>query len=226
MNQANAYAAFMLDYVAGTLSPGERLAADLHCALSAAGGREARLAEAVGGVLLEAGAGRDPAALAVEAEGALGRAERFEAGLGEAGRGQVKPGRAAEDAVRRDFALLTGGELLALDWRRDVFGMMKSGLKTPMAHLLKLEPGKRAPRHAHGRSDVTVVLQGAFTDEYGLYERGDLTFAGPGMRHTPEAVGDETCVCLIATEPGRPIRGFLGLFGIMGTQQEKRSHAD
>lgn len=213
MNQANAYAAFMLDYAAGTLSPGERLAADLHRVLSAAGGREARLAEAVGGVLLEAGGG-DPAALGVGAEGALGRAEF------------VSGGQAADDTVRHDFALLTGGELLALDWRRDMFGMMKAGLKTPMAHLLKLEPGKRAPRHAHGRTDVTVVLQGAFTDEYGLYERGDLTFAGPGMRHTPEAVGDETCVCLIATEPGRPIRGFLGLFGIMGTQQEKRSHAD
>jgi putative transcriptional regulator len=83
----------------------------------------------------------------------------------------------------------------------------------PMASMLRLDPGERAPGHGHGRRDVTVVLCGAYADEFGVYERGDLAFAEPGMKHEPRAIGDEPCVCLLATEAGRPLRGFFGLFG-------------
>jgi putative transcriptional regulator len=81
----------------------------------------------------------------------------------------------------------------------------------PLANLLRLDPGERAPAHCHGRRDVTVVLTGSFADQFGVYERGDLAFAEPGIRHEPRAVGSEPCVCFLATEPGRPLRGFLGL---------------
>ncbi len=217
MNHDNAYAAFMLDYAAGALDPAERLAADLHRALSGTGAGEARFAEAVGGALLEAGY----ADARRGADAPAGVAASLPDGLPER---HTMTREAADDAAgdaaarRRDFDLLTEltatGSLLSLDWRRDMFGMMKANLKTPMAYLLRLEPGEKAPRHSHGRRDVTVVLQGAFSDQYGQYERGDISFAEPGLRHTPEAIGDETCVCLIATEHGRPLSGFLGLFGI------------
>ena len=82
-----------------------------------------------------------------------------------------------------------------------------------MASLLRLDPGETAPAHHHGRRDVTVVLAGTYADEFGQYERGDIAFAEPGMRHKPRAVGDRTCVCLLATESGKPLSGLLGLFG-------------
>jgi anti-sigma factor ChrR (cupin superfamily) len=53
-----AYAAFMLDYAAGTLPPAERLAADIHRALSPKGASNAHLMDAVGGALLEQTPGR------------------------------------------------------------------------------------------------------------------------------------------------------------------------
>jgi putative transcriptional regulator len=192
----NAYTAFMLDYAAGALSPAERLAADLHRALSLSGRRNGRLMDALGGVLLE----RAPPSPA-------GYFDTIR--LGEPDEGKASPSH-LDPYLNRD--------LVALKWRRSLFGVKTLPTGTPMASLLRLDPGERAPAHGHGRRDVTVVLRGTYADEFGVYERGDLAFAEPGMKHEPRAVGDEICVCLLATEAGRPLRGFLGLFGWAGRQ--------
>ncbi len=191
----NAYAAFMLDYAAGALAPAERLAADIHRVLSVEGYCTASVLETAGGALLEA---MPCAPVTGGAQMAAGEAE------------VVRAGRAGLDARLAPFL---EADLLALRWRRPVFGVQTLPAGTPMASLLRLDPGDHAPRHGHGRRDVTVVLRGCFADEYGVYERGDLAFAEPGLEHTPRAVGDEPCVCLLAREAGRPLRGFLGLFG-------------
>jgi putative transcriptional regulator len=185
----NAYTAFMLDYAAGVLPPAERLVADVHRALSPSGRQAARLLDAVGGVMLEDLAPHLPVPEPV---------------LGEQG-GFDRSGR-LDPYLHRD--------LLALKWRKDIWGMKTFRTDTPMASMLRLDPGERAPGHCHGRRDVTVVLCGSYADEFGVYERGDLAFAEPGMRHQPRAVGNETCVCLLATEAGRPLLGFFGLFGV------------
>lgn len=196
----NAYTAFMLDYAAGGLTPAERLAGDLHRALSPEGYRVALMLEAAGGMLLE---------------GMTGQPVRG------------GPGGAPEEADLSDgpasdrLAPYLEADLLALPWKRSLFGVPTHPTNLPMASLLRLDPGDRAPRHGHGRRDVTVVLRGSFADEYGVYERGDLAFAEPGLKHTPRAVGDEPCVCLIATEPGRPLSGFFGLFGWVGEKSRE-----
>ena len=187
----NAYAAFMLDYAAGALSPAEKLAADLHRALCARGGRNAAMLEAVGGALLERA---KPAP-----------AEYFDAArLG---------AQATGAAMDPGLAPFLNEDLLALNWRKNIFGVKTLPTSTPMASLLRLDPGETAPAHHHGRRDVTVVLVGTYADEYGMYERGDIAFAEPGIKHQPRAVGDRSCVCLLATEPGKPLSGLLGLFG-------------
>jgi putative transcriptional regulator len=191
----NAYAAFMLDYAAGVLSPAERLAADLHVALSREGGRTGRMTEAVGGALLEQARPERPAFFDAAN---LGAADSQKAGSS-----------SLDTFIRRD--------LLALRWRRNIFGLKTLPAGIPMASLLRLDPGERAPGHGHGRRDVTVVLHGSFADEFGIYEMGDLAFAEAGMKHQPRAVGDEPCVCLLATERGRPLRGFLGQFGLVAS---------
>lgn len=188
----NAYASFMLDYAAGVLSPAEKLAADLHRVLSADGRRNGLMMDALGGALLER----------VKPE----TSRYFDATrLGEAGKGEVAPS-SLDPFLKRD--------LISLNWRRNIFGVKTLPAGVPMAMLLRLDPGERAPVHGHGRRDVTVVLRGAYADDFGVYERGDLAFAEPGMKHEPRAVGDETCVCLLATEEGKPLLGLLGLFGL------------
>lgn len=195
----NTYSAFMLDYAAGALSQAEHLVADVHCALSAEGRSNAWLMDAIGGVLLE----RGDAAKAIF---------RTPPGLTQS---------AADTPPPSGLSRYLEDDLLALPWRRSLFGVQTLPADMPMASLLRLDPGDRAPSHGHGRRDVTVVLRGAFADEFGVYERGDLAFAEPGLKHTPRAVGDEPCVCLVATEPGRPLRGLLGLFGWVGAKQRE-----
>ena len=195
-SQDNAYSAFMLDYAAGVLPPAERLVADLHRVLSPAGARNVGLLEAVGGLLLEEtspGAVTEPPLLGTQdaTRAASSRLDPY---------------------LKRD--------LIALKWRKSIFGVKTLTTNVPMASLLRLDPGERAPGHSHGRRDVTVVLRGSYADEFGVYERGDLAFAEPGMKHQPRAVGGETCVCLVAEEAGRPLLGFFGLFGV-GVRKQK-----
>ncbi|MBK8838325.1 MAG: cupin domain-containing protein [Hyphomonadaceae bacterium] len=192
----SAYSAFMLDYAAGVLAPAERLVADLHRVLSRVGAKNALLLESMGGAILEG---------VVPADGTppprLGPQDHV-----------------FETSTRFDRYLKR--DLVALKWRKSIFGVKTLPTDVPMASLLRLDPGERAPGHCHGRRDVTVVLQGSYADEFGVYERGDLAFAEPGMRHEPRAVGGEICVCLLAEEAGRPLLGFFGLFGV-GIKRQK-----
>jgi putative transcriptional regulator len=190
----NTYAAFMLDYAAGSLSPAEKLAGDLHCALSRNGGRNGRMVEAIGGALLERAPPRPP--------GYFDTAKLASSKLA----GEAGPASHLDKYIRRD--------LLALKWNKSIFGVQTRPTSTPNASLLRLDPGQRAPAHGHGRRDVTVVLRGAFADQYGVYERGDIAFAEPGMKHEPRAVGNESCVCLLAAEPGSSLHDLLGYLGL------------
>lgn len=181
MTHDNQYAAFLADFAAGTLSGGELLAAELHFALSKTGAQSRRMMEAAGGALLE---GARPQAVAF-----------------------ASPEPAAEcetDGARDWVRFYSQDDLMALRWRRSLFGVKTLPTHLASASLLRLDPGERAPRHNHDGPDVTVVLRGAFADDWGEYHRGDLAFADAGDKHAPATVGDETCVCLVATPNGRP----------------------
>ncbi len=198
-----AYAAFMLDYAAGALTPAERLAATLHRTLSAEGAHSALALDSMGGALIEQA--QPQAVHDVDPNG------------------WIMPRR--PDPSQDEATRLLSTDLFALPWRRNVlFGVKTLPTRVPMAHLLRLNPGETAPRHAHGRRDVTVVLCGTFADGFSTYQRGDLAFAEPGFRHEPRAVGDEPCVCLLATEKGRPFSGLLGIFGVSGLPSRRYDH--
>lgn len=84
--------------------------------------------------------------------------------------------------------------------------------------LLKLPAGWRAPEHAHGGDELTLVLSGAFKDEAGVYYAGELCHAGSGHLHRPAVAGDEECVCLVvefgALRPTNPLLSVASaLFG-------------
>ena len=83
--------------------------------------------------------------------------------------------------------------------------------------LLKIKPGKAAPRHTHKGIEATLVLRGAFRDGNRLYERGQLALADQHIQHRPRAEGIEDCICLAVTDGalrftdsiGRIARDFL-----------------
>lgn len=76
--------------------------------------------------------------------------------------------------------------------------------------LLKIKPGKAAPRHTHSGIEATLVLRGAFRDGNRLYERGELALADQHIQHRPRAEGDEDCICLAVTDGALRFTDSLG----------------
>ena len=76
--------------------------------------------------------------------------------------------------------------------------------------LLKIKPGKAAPRHTHSGIEATLVLRGAFRDGNRLYERGELALADQHIQHRPRAEGDEDCICLAVTDGALRFTDTLG----------------
>ncbi len=66
--------------------------------------------------------------------------------------------------------------------------------------LLYIPPGKAVPDHGHNGIELTLVLQGAFTDETGQFGVGDLEVADDTLEHTPIADLGAPCICLAATD--------------------------
>jgi putative transcriptional regulator len=63
-----------------------------------------------------------------------------------------------------------------------------------------IRAGGRAPTHNHGGQEITVVLQGSFSDDEGVYHEGDFIVREPGHVHTPTATANSSCICLSVLE--------------------------
>ena len=171
----DSYHALMLDYAAGALPPALQLAADIHVELNRDGQFNNAVWSALGGVLLER----------------MTMSEATAPTLGRTAWPRLE--LSAVDVIEQADS--------ARPWRRNWFGMEYLPLSVEGGKLLKLRPGRAAPNHSHDVQEVTVVLQGAFKDQTGLYRRGDLAIAEPGLRHTPMAFGDQDCICFAAEAP-------------------------
>jgi len=88
--------------------------------------------------------------------------------------------------------------------------------------LLKIKPGGSATTHTHMGDEYTVILEGSFSDESGLYRQGDFMVKGTGDQHTPVATLDRECICLAVTEG--PIQ-FTGFFSRLLNPLIRRSYA-
>lgn len=75
--------------------------------------------------------------------------------------------------------------------------------------LLRIKPGGSSGTHTHLGEEFTVILQGSFSDEEGLYRRGDFVARSERHRHTPVATHDEECICLAVTSAPIQFTGFF-----------------
>ncbi|MXR68439.1 transcriptional regulator [Shewanella sp. JBTF-M18] len=60
--------------------------------------------------------------------------------------------------------------------------------------LLHIDKGGSVPCHTHKGFEITLLLQGSFTDEMGVYRKGDFVWLDG--QHTHQPVTEEGCVCL------------------------------
>lgn len=73
---------------------------------------------------------------------------------------------------------------------------LRTGDPTHEFALYHIKPGGKIPEHNHRGSEMTLVLQGGFSDSKGSYHEGDFIFRRPGDVHAPTALQSEDCICL------------------------------
>ncbi|MGR3724073.1 ChrR family anti-sigma-E factor [Abyssibius alkaniclasticus] len=68
------------------------------------------------------------------------------------------------------------------------------------SRLLYIAPGQAVPEHSHNGLELTLVLQGSFSDSTGRFGVGDLEVANDDLDHQPIADEGAPCICLAATD--------------------------
>lgn len=106
------------------------------------------------------------------------------------------------------------GQVHKLQWRR-----VSSSLKTCRiaagqhkyeVAFHKIQQGGRVVEHGHRGMEFTLVLKGSFSDEDGVYQRGDFLVREPGEVHRPTATQNEDCLCLSVLAAPVAVTGTLG----------------
>ncbi len=72
--------------------------------------------------------------------------------------------------------------------------------ETGSLRLLYIPPGRAVPEHGHQGLELTLVLQGSFSDSGGAFHRGDVETAQEDVDHQPVAGEGDPCICLAATD--------------------------
>jgi putative transcriptional regulator len=175
----------MVDYAAGGLEPAAALVVETHLALRPDRVEDALAADVLGGLLLE---GLEPVAIA---SAPLARGGAFE---------EPPLDRALVAARARIRMAADGGG--ALSWQKRFPGWGEHPLPVSGASLIRIGSGRAMPRHGHYGQELTLVLFGAFEDENGRYEAGDLIVADAHTEHRPRVAGRSDCICLAAVEGG------------------------
>jgi putative transcriptional regulator len=105
-----------------------------------------------------------------------------------------------EESLPRLLNRIINGDFTQLIWRRVTRSLSVSYLKTGDSDyefaLYRIAAGGQIPDHDHGGSEMTLVLEGGFSDERGTYHPGDFIFRTASETHAPVAIDGEECICL------------------------------
>jgi len=106
-------------------------------------------------------------------------------------------------AVGRTPAILQrlmSGDFSDLAWKKVTKTLSISYLKTGDPNyefaLYRIKAGGKIPEHTHRGSEMTLVLEGGFSDAEGNYDQGDFIFREPSDVHAPTALQSQDCICL------------------------------
>lgn len=97
---------------------------------------------------------------------------------------------------------LLGDDINALPWKRQLGDVSVLDIserfpgQNEQVVLQKLAAGGKAPAHTHRGSETTIVLQGAFSDQKGVFNQWDFVVLNQEDEHKPVAVGCEDCITL------------------------------
>ena len=112
--------------------------------------------------------------------------------------------------------MLPEGQSLTDSWKKGLGGIkyfdinLTDSSKNSHARMLSIPPGKKLPNHGHEAQELTLVLEGGFSDEKGHYNAGDVAIEDENNIHTPIADSNEGCVCLVVYEGNLKFKGLFG----------------
>ncbi|MDK3018592.1 ChrR family anti-sigma-E factor [Pseudodonghicola flavimaris] len=178
-------------YALGSLPHAFAVVAAAHLSLCDACRARAAAVDMVGGALLEDLA---PVALAPTA-----RSRALAALDG--------PAPAPAPAIRGS-GIFPAPVMAELQGRPPRWRMLGGGIRQQILHadaqgslrLLYIPPGRAVPEHGHRGLELTLVLQGSFSDSEGRFGVGDVETAQSALDHQPTAGPEEPCICLAATD--------------------------
>lgn len=197
----------LADFAAGRLDEARAVVISTHAALCADCAQVIGEYEEVGGSLLDAAPQAD---LSIDAlEKVLARAD--------ATANVVIPSQPSSDKPedRLPLSEYLKGSIDDVSWKPVAPGISQSvieaeGYRRGVLRLLKIAPGTKMLEHSHRGEELTLILRGAYRDEVGEFAAGDLADLDGEHTHQPEAVGDEPCICLIATSAPLEFKTMLG----------------
>ncbi|HRJ65974.1 MAG TPA: ChrR family anti-sigma-E factor [Alphaproteobacteria bacterium] len=194
----------LMHYAAGHLRPTEALLVACHVALNPLARRKLEAFEAMGAKMICECPEEDAAPVSKDCfEKVMARIE------------SPAPPAPAHIPMQQDAAippavmkLLCGNcTERSIRWQKLPSGVEAVSLHVPAGspcrhrlRLLRLSPHQQTPAHSHAGREVTLVLQGGFSDHAGSYRAGDLiVIDDKAFVHAPRA-GADGCLCLMLTD--------------------------
>lgn len=197
----------LAEFAAGRLDEARAVVIATHAGLCPSCSRTIADLEAVGGNFLNTVTPIDMATDALEK--VLSRAD--------ASANVVIPQTPVSDMPEKRLPLsqYLDGSIDDVHWKPVAPGISQSvidaeGYRRGVLRLLKIQPGTRMLEHSHQGEELTLILRGAYKDQLGEFGVGDLADLDGAHTHTPEATGDEPCICLIATSAPLEFKTMLG----------------
>lgn len=204
------YHSLMMAYATGSLNQAENLIVSAHVSMSQKGRSVLSRYESLCGALFENECA--PVAMSDNSlENLLSRIDEDADSPSE-----IKHSNFLKDV---DIPSCLHGALSALNKKPDWSALMP-GLECYILELeckknkiefLKAEPDLKTPTHEHHGMEITLVLDGAYIDETGKYEVGDLFVLDEDVRHAPSACPEKGCVCMVVSTASPKVNPLMRL---------------
>jgi putative transcriptional regulator len=108
--------------------------------------------------------------------------------------------RASSDGGPVLVQRLMSGDYEDLAWKRINSALQIANLRTGDPEhefsLYHIKAGRSIPKHTHQGTEMTLVLEGSFSDEEGVYQQGDFLMRDAEDVHTPTASQTADCICI------------------------------
>lgn len=209
------YAALMMDYAAGNLDHAQSLIVAAHVELSPTAQERLCACENIGGALLQECCDQEAPMSEGCLDALLDRLDQphDKPKIHQGQTTQIFPTSKHKNYtdipnIVRDTLCPKGSN----SWTSLMGGFEKMMLDLPCkrseAKFIAAAPGAKSPAHTHTGLEITLVLDGAFSDQTGHYKRGDLIVTDGEIEHQISACPDMGCMCMVVTTA--PIK-FTGI---------------